>query len=341
MNAIMRQAAHATIALLGAAAVSTDAYALELHLGSESGDKYTQLLTGVGSIAPMQYSREMPSERLILAARPVRPILCARLSGSLGNPNKGVVIDPNGHYKLLQTAEGEPLELADAEATFGTLDARGSDPLPFADARYEAIDGINLMYVSTVAAYCAESFLVDVPPTTLTCNTPQAPDEPRDGIFNEQFEVKGAGTLQMGVRVVSTADDVVSYEYVLQAIGGPVYNVQFREQFPYYTPNDVVPVYQRSLELESTWQCASSMGARCGFAGDNDEGLGYAAIDGGRLEAGECLKISASRDLRTDGIHATTFSGRLYGTAFYSKFASGGSVKHGVPVPTRIVFSAP
>lgn len=317
---------------LFAGLLSAPLAALEMQLNSLNGAKVVSLSEDhpEGTIPPVQHS--YVNGRLVLVARPQRPLLCA---GGNGIPGvKSLVIDPSGYYQPVPMAAGSGFNGDMSKLIAEGSMLRGSDQLNYDTGLYTVFGPLASLLVDGVQAYCAEGLLIDVSPTTLSCNT--VPTGQSDRVFSEGFQVESDGSIQYGARVVSTTAETVTYEYIVRALGGPVYEVQLREQFPFFAGQSQ-PLFSRSLGLESEWNCEASEGANCGIGGNSQTGYGYVRLDNGFIPAGGCMKLTATRPVQTDGLRVGEVSGRLFGVVFYSSF-QGGKMQKGANSRTRIPF---
>lgn len=156
-----------------------------------------------------------------------------------------------------------------------------------------------------------------------------------DRVFRGQFEPQQPGELKMAVEVTpGLAGSTVSYTYTMWADGGPVYDIQLREQFPFYEDGEDQPVYGKSMRLEHPWSCSATGEAHCGDGGREQVGMGYlvtnaghlarpATINGDQLSDGACLQITVQgRAVRHDGFHNNmAFSNSLQVAARYTSWA--------------------
>lgn len=317
----MNKQAMTALALLASSTMASAQTLLEVGTTAEG----TQVLST--QLSPSMLGGELPSviygqsQTPGLTIRPQRPILCARTNVPSGNPLKRVVLDPNGYFEPI------PLAMQAVDLKEGTLNymknayLRASDAMSFSSSAFVTVDQQLALDVDGIQAYCLLAPVVDTPPSAPACNTASSEDKVFDG---GDFEAVAQGSLQLTAssQLVPPLNSEMSYEYVLRAVGGPVYNIRFREQFPYYLASDIANtlVYAKSMQLEHNWSCDASSGAVCDSRGRELDGAGYIHLDGGMLADGACVKITTTRQLRTNGPEATpAFSGRLHAAAIYTK----------------------
>jgi hypothetical protein len=270
-----------------------------------------------GEIAGVSYSQgNSPG----LTIRPARPILCARTIVPTGNLLKRVVLDPNGYYEPIPLAM-QAMDVKDGLLNYGESSfLRASDAMRFSSSAFTVLDQQLALDVDGVSGYCFLAPAVDTPPAAINCE----PSGIKDELFAfGDFEALPQGTVQLTAtsEVIPPLNTEVAYEYVLRAVNGPVFNVRLREQFPYFLASDPVNtiVYQKSMQLEHNWTCSGSSGSNCDSRGAQINGAGYVHLDGGMLAEGSCLKITTTRQLRTDGPEVqSSFSGRLHAGAVYT-----------------------
>lgn len=291
----------------GAPAVATD-FELSAINGPATGTLGTDLLSG--TLRPARYGIQDGARALTV--RSEVPVICAR-KGTTPVSGKRIVVDPNGYFQETSMYYAPPVDAP------GGLDAplsawvRGSDSAPFGSATFVAGGQTPLLFATAVGARCVELPVADTAAGTATCTG--AVDAP-DSIFGGEFEApSGDGALTLSSRVVSHSMGYLTYEHVLSASNGPITDLSLREQFAYLSLSSGQPVYRNSLMLSSGWECEASEGASCGA--NERQGLGYIRLDSVNLEAGSCLKITATRPGRSDGLADVPFSGRLFTAAFY------------------------
>lgn len=335
----VKHALAACVLLVASAAVSAQTL-LEIGTTAEGGQALsTQLNPSLlaGEFPAVIYGQgQVPG----LTVRPERPILCARTVVPSGNPLKRVVLDPNGYFDPI------PLAMSAVDLKDGPLNymknafLRASDAMSFNSSAFVTVEQQLALDVDGVQAYCLLTPTTDTPPVASACNTTsETPEE----VFQGGFEMLSQGTLQLTAssQLVPPLNTEVSYEYVLRAVGGPVFNVRLREQFPYYlvnNPSDTL-VFKKSMQLEHNWSCKASSDGVCDARGRELDGAGYIHLDGGKLAEGACVKITTTRQFRTDGPEATPiFSGRLYAAAIYSKAATAQSAGQTTHVAIRQPF---
>ena len=254
-----------------------------------------------------------PSPGLLI--RTERPVLCAGVGYQGSNSTKKVVFDLKGYF------EPVPLSMMAVEEKLGTLFygenafIRAAEPIRFNTGAYVFVENNLLFDVDGVSGYCILGLTVDTPPMQAACDT--AKNE--DPIFSDGYQLLPQGSLQL----TATSQQVgvnINYEYVLRAVNGPVYDIQLREQFPYFEiGGSSLPIFKKSMALQENWSCEASLGGICDSRGRWLDGAGYIHLDGGRLASGACLKVNTSRYLRTDGVEAQhPFSGRIHAAAIYS-----------------------
>lgn len=208
------------------------------------------------------------------------------------------------------------------------------------DYRWVALPGQSLtrvLYVSNVDGAC---YPIDAPALTESPVPPQCDvfgEHPvaNDIVFRDEFEQESPGTLKIAVEVTpGYAGATTSYVYTVWSEGGPVYDIQLREQFPFYEDSEVQPVYRKSMRLMHPWVCSAMGEAHCGDRGRDQAGLGYLATNNGRLAEpavvngdfnpeGSCLRIEVQgRAVRHDGHHDNmAFSNSLHVSARYTSWA--------------------
>ncbi len=283
--------------------------------------------TNWGSLASYQQDQGLGAS--VLTLRPRLPLLCADKGTVAGH--RRVAIDPNGYLPASASSPRAAQAMAVGSVAYA---------LTF-DIKQFNLEGLN--------AYCIEPPAVDqLAPTALDCGNILS-DQLFVDRFDEDVVTTGDGVLQFGVKMRTIGTDYVEYEYILRAVDGPVFDVQFREQFPYHLAADPsAPLFQRSLALDRPydffgWKCERSDGAICDANAISTAGrrAGYASLDGGRIEAGACLKISAMRPTRANGLLSSEFSGRMFGAAFYSNYNGQGLPQRAPSAATRIRFTNP
>jgi hypothetical protein len=296
--------------LLEVATIANGGQAISTQLGPD--------LVG-GVIAPLSYG--FPPQGPGLTIRPLQPMLCARVGSEGSNPLKKVVFDPNGYFAPIPLASESFVE-GRGQVIYGAgAFLRGSDAIDFSSSAFVTVDGQMAFDINGVRGYCFLVPAVDVPPSATTCATVS---EPEESVFGGSFESEVPGTLQITAtsHLQPPLNNELSYQYVLRATGGSVFDIRLREQFPYFsvqTAPSEPGVFARSLALEENWSCEASAGAKCDLRGARIDGAGYIHLDGGRIPEGGCLKITTTRDLRINGTEQTTFSGRLHAGAVYTK----------------------
>ncbi len=185
--------------------------------------------------------------------------------------------------------------------------------------------------------YAMPEALMVPDPDPPVCNPVAAgPGIIRDGLFQQGFDqafTVDEGTLKMAVEInPDTISRITSYTYTFWAEDGPVHNIRVREQFPFYEDLESYPVYGKSMRLEHLWTCQANGDADCGRGQTEAMGVGFARIDGARLDTplringdtmsnGSCLKVTVNgRAYRQDGLHETGFSGLLTVSALYDSW---------------------
>lgn len=321
----------AIVASFAGAPVLAAEFAISASNGPVDGTLGPDLVSG--TLRPVQYWIEANSR--VLSVRADVPVICAR-KGYTPTFGKRLIVDPNGYFQDTTMAYDPP-----ADAPFGA-DAplaswvRGSDSALFTTATLVSGGQAPLLFVNGVGAQCVELPVEDTANGTASCTG--AVDAP-ESIFDGQFETAaGEGTLSLSSRVVSATVAWVTYEHVLSAQNGPVADLNLREQFAFASlPNGSgQPVFKHSMAMESAWNCQATEGANCGA--NERQGLGYIRLDGASLDAGTCLRITATRPRRSDGVAEVPFSGRIFTAAFHKR-ASAGQWIDAAPLTTRILYA--
>ena len=267
-----------------------------------------------------RYEKDEGLNRPVLALRPAEPLLCASRSSSL--PARLVAIDPNGY---LHASSSNP---------------RAAEGMSVTSIQYGSVEENLQLGLEGLNAVCINVPVEDVEYTEIECN-----ETGSEKLFSNRFESKAGGSLEFGMSLVTVASNYVIYEYIFKAVGGPVMDLQFREQFPYHLSPEPAdkPFFARSFGLyqpfaDFGWRCDRSDGAVCtGKSIDVTTTLpGYASLDGASLEEGACLKVTGKRVVRSDGLRGPAFSGRMYGAAFYSNYDGQGQVQRAPATVTRI-----
>lgn len=194
----------------------------------------------------------------------------------------------------------------------------------------------RVMYVGGVdgACYPVDAAITQspVPPQ---CDAFASDPVANDIVFRGQFEPEIPGTLRIAVDVTpGYAGASTSYVYTVWAENGPIYDIQLREQFPFFEDGETQPAYRKSMRLAHPWVCSALGEAHCGDDGREQAGLGYLVTNGGRLSKpatingdplsdGSCLRIEVQgRAVRNDGFHANmAFSNSLQVSGRYTSWA--------------------
>ncbi len=307
---------------------TTPTCALAVVLAALSGAAGAQvpfeLLTTNGQqlgsqLAPPLLQGTLPALRytgngeLVLQIRPQRPVLCAG-QGVAAPGQQRITFDQTGYFAAVPLAASAVVGEERTVMNYGeNAFLRGSDAPLFASSGFGVLGNPpQLVFdIDGVSAYCMLGAVVDTPPTSAQCE----PGGTDDRVFGGVFEPAGQGSLEVGFRsqVSSPLPNLVSYEYVVRAVGGPVYDVQFREQFPWFNGFSAAPpLFQTSMRLDSNWSCRSSADGRCDQRGKDLDGAGYVHLEAASLEEGQCLTITAVRSLRQDGSEAVAgISGKV------------------------------
>ena len=287
---------------------------------------------------------------LVLAVRPQAVVQCVAEQAPNEVTGKRVTFDHNGYFAP------SPLlvdgSLLDASGRYrGTLAVQslvvGGEVLRYSQGDYlpvavggavspviasDARGSVGLtLSVSGVQGYCYLMAQDDATPVAPDCIT----EEVADTVFTGRFDPLSAGAVNLAAwsQVVQPAGNIVRYTYTMRAVGGPVYDIALREQFPFFSDADSgAPTFGRSLGLDEAWSCSASSGGHCDARqGRTASGLGYVRVTGGHLaHEGACLSLSAERGLRSDGVHhESPFSNRLHVGVLYRQApdASGPGVR--------------
>lgn len=288
----------------------------------------------------------------VLAARPAQVVQCVVDTPSQPVGGKQATFDQNGYFEPTVMPAGDFPQLNSLRG--GSIDAwqaltvTAGEISPYSLADYLQLTsppggGAPLtLAVDGIQGRCFLMPTVDSTPAAPTCST----IEEQDAVFGGRFETLNQGTLDISVTAAYANPPLntrVSYTYTLRAVGGPVFSVNLREQFPYHAQSQTaLPTFARSLQLEELWTCSASEGATCDNSqGNSAFGVGFARTNGGTLgEAGACLKFTAERTIRRDGLHGELpFSNRLHVGATYQKAATAnGEGSHEVQM-ARLPFS--
>lgn len=250
---------------------------------------------------------------LVLQVRPDRPILCA--GPGQGASGQRITFDQTGYFAPVPLAATATVGEERTVLNYGeNAFLRGSDAPVFASSGFGVLGNPPALVfdVDGVGAYCMLSAVVDTPPGGAQCE----PGGTDDRLFGGVFEAATQGSVEIAYRsqVSSPLPNLVSYEYVVRAVGGPVYDVQFREQFPWFNGFGAAPpLFQTSMRLDSNWSCRSSADGRCDQRGKDLDGAGYVHLEAATLQEGQCLTITAVRSLRQDGVEAKAdISGKVH-----------------------------
>lgn len=264
-----------------------------------------------GTLPALRYTG---NGELVLQIRPDRPVICA-VQGQAGPGQQRVTFDQTGYFAAMPLANTAVVGEERTVLNYGeNAFLRGSDAPVFASSGFGVLgDPPQLVFdMDGVSAYCMLTAMVDTPPSSAQCE----PGGSDDRVFGGRFEAAGQGSLEVGFRsqVSSPLPNLVSYEYVVRAVGGPVYDVQFREQFPWFNGFGAAPpLFQTSMRLDSNWSCRSSEEGRCDQRGKDIDGAGYVHLEAATLQEGQCLTITAMRSLRQDGSEAKAdISGKVH-----------------------------
>lgn len=267
---------------------------------------------------------------LVLQVRPLQPVLCAVQGGT--PQGQRITFDQTGYFAPVPLASTATVGEDRTVLNYGAnAFLRGSDVPQFASSGFGVLGNPPqlVLDVEGVAAYCMLGAVVDTPPSSAQCQ----PSGSDDRLFGGIFEAASQGALEVGFRsqVSSPLPNLVSYEYVVRAVGGPVYDVQFREQFPWFNGFGAAPpLFHTSMRLDSNWSCRSSEGGRCDQRGKDLDGAGYVHLEAATLEEGQCLTVTAVRSLRLDGIeNVPGISGKVQAGVVWrtAPGVTGGSVR--------------
>lgn len=298
---------------------------LALAAGAAGAQVPLEILTTTGqqfgaNLAPPLLQGTLPALRytgngeLVLQIRPDRPVLCAGQSQAAPGQQR-VTFDQTGYFAATPLANTAVVGEERTVLNYGeNAFLRGSDAPVFASSGFGVLgDPPQLVFdMDGVGAYCMLAAMVDTPPSSAQCE----PGGSDDRLFGGMFEAAGQGSLEVGFRsqVSSPLPNLVTYEYVVRAVGGPVYDVQFREQFPWFSGFGAAPpLFQTSMRLDSNWSCRSSADGRCDQRGKDLDGAGYVHLEAATLQEGQCLTITAMRSLRQDGSEAKAdISGKVH-----------------------------
>lgn len=272
-----------------------------------------------GTLLPLRYAYDGVTPGLQIRAQ--RPILCLATEPAGDNTFKQLVLDPNGYFPPVQLAEQAAVRATGEILNYGpNAYLRGSDVLRFGPAGFTTGVAPNVeFYLGEIGAYCAITPSQDSPPPTTTeCTTADFDDNIMAGRF--EAEALGTATLSVTSRSLPPSNTMIEYTYTIHALGGPVYDVALREQFPYFRYESTEPpLFARSYALEHNWHCTASAGANCDSRGRQLDGAGYVHLEAGSIQTNGCLKITTQRVRRTDGLEAQPFSGRLYTAVFFKR----------------------
>lgn len=265
-----------------------------------------------GTLPALRYTG---NGELVLQIRPDRPVLCASTASAGTGQQQRLTFDQTGYFAPVPLAPTATVGEERAVLNYGeNAFLRGSDVPVFASTGFGALGNPpELVFdVDGVGAYCMLSAVVDTPPGGAQCE----PGGTDDRLFGGVFEPATQGSVEIAFRsqVSSPLPNLVSYEYVVRAVGGPVYDVQFREQFPWFNGYAAAPpLFQTSMRLDSNWSCRSSADGRCDQRGKDLDGAGYVHLEAATLQEGQCLTITAVRSLRQDGVEAKAdISGKVH-----------------------------
>ncbi len=280
----------------------------------------------------------------VLAARPAQVVQCVVNASPQVLTGKRTTFDQNGYFEPTVLPAGDFPQLTSLRG--GWVDAGEALTVVAGEiSRYSLADYLPFttptgggtpltLAVDGIQGRCFLMPMVDSTPAAPACNTVEQQDE----LFGGRFETLSQGVLAISVTAAYANPPLntrVDYTYTLQAVDGPVFAVNLREQFPYYTQNQTgLPTFARSLKLEELWTCSASAGASCDSSqGNSAYGVGFARTNGGILgEAGACLTVTAQRAVRSDGLHGELpFSNRLHVGATYQTAATeNGAGEHAV-----------
>lgn len=259
----------------------------------------------------------------VLVTRPSGAILCARTEQppDTVQSDRYVTIDPSGFVPPYQASPRSVDPRLSIQAFPDWAQTRSSEPLDFGQMAY--LSAPLLVNVNDIDAQCVEGLSSPTVSFIGSCPTLPTSYAPSDRI--QRFDFERAGTLEFGVRAVATTPMGIAYQYQVRAVGGQVHGVQLREQFPYATgESGVLPLFQGSLALVSSWSCHASPGAWCRPGSSSDGGNGYAYLNGAILEAGACLELNAIRGIYHNGQIQDSYSGSIHGAVFYSGHEANG-----------------
>lgn len=296
---------------------------------------------------------------LVLSVRPEAVVQCVSEQDPHEITGKRVSFDQNGYFASRPLSVNP--SLMDPSGRYrGTLAGQslviGGDVLRYSHADYVFLSNTTvgesvladveagagpLLQVAGVQGYCYLMPQHDSPPVVPDCITTDIADT----VFAGRFDALPAGSLDLEVwsMAVPPANNLIRYTYTLRAVGGPVYDIALREQFPFFTDADSSsPVFGRSLGLDQAWSCNASNGGHCDARqGRSAFGLGYVRVTGGHLSHdGACLSLTAERYLRADGSHhESPFSNRLHVGAVYRRAPDAAGAGPRQLVTRRVPFS--